>query len=84
MPDAALVLRMQDEWVRVPAHEELLLSMWKQALTIKHGITPTGCSRGMDTERGKATQGLQQVLEKENITYFPVALSTHTHEEEVP
>lgn len=50
MPDAALVLRIQDEWVRVPALEVLLLSMWKQALTIKHGITPTGCSRGMDTE----------------------------------
>lgn len=58
--------------------------MWKQALTIKHGITPTGSSRGMDTERGKAAQGLQLVLEKENITYFPAALSTHTHEEEAP
>lgn len=51
MPDAALVLRIQDEWVRVPAYKELLLSMWKQALTIKHANTPKGCSRGMSRER---------------------------------
>ena len=35
-------------------------------------------------ERGKAAQGLQQVLKKESITYLWAALSTHTHEEEAP
>lgn len=78
MPGAALVLRIQDGWVRVPAHKELLLSMWKQALTIKRANTPEGCSRGMSTERGKAAPGLQQVLKKESITYLSAALSTHT------
>ena len=50
----------------------------------KHANTPKGCSRGMNTERGKAAQGLQPVLKKESITYLSAALSTHTHEEEAP
>lgn len=92
MPGAALLLRIQNEWVRVPAHKELLLSVWRRTLTIKHVNVPKDYSTGMNTERGKATAfpparapaSPEERRQKENITYFPVALATHTHEEESP
>lgn len=43
----------------------------------------------MNTEKGKANQGPWAALgipeersQKKIVTYFPVALATHTHEEE--
>lgn len=66
--------------------------MWRQTLTIKHVNIPKDYSRSMNTERGKATAfpparapaSPEERRQKENITYFPVALATHTHEEESP
>lgn len=64
-----------------------MLSKWREILTIKQVNIPKDYSRGMDKKRGshpRALVSLEEMLQKENIIFFTVALAAYAHEEEAP